>query len=376
MVSETGSIPSSIRPILDFLNSVDLRTYGPSRGLLDRDQLAEPAAAKGWLEAQGIEAPEGAASTEITKLREIRERLRAAVAAEGDLSLNGSVVLTIDRESVATVGPGRDGRVSDAIAAHLIRVALSPEYQRLRVCDAEDCRRAFYDTSRNGRSRWCSMKTCGNRMKTRSYRQRNQGGVALTASASRSLSKRRERTNTFRREGDYWTIASAGRRFRLKDSKGLRYLARLLAEPHREFHVMDIVGPGATAAGPGHGAKASYALLDDDARRAYKARVAVLEAEIEGADSSADGARVSRAREEMQFIADELQRATGIGGRDRSFSTDSERARVSVTRVIKAALNRIADESPELKHHFASTIRTGTYCSYSPDPRLPVRWEL
>lgn len=375
MVSETGSIPSSISPILDFLNSVDLRTYGPSRGLLDRDQLAEPAGAKRWLEAQGIATPAGAVSTEIAKLREIRERLRATLAAEGDLSLNGSLVLTIDRESVATVGPGRDGRVSDAIVARLIRVALSPEYQRLRVCDAEDCRRAFYDTSRNGRSRWCSMKTCGNRMKTRSYRQRNQGGVALTASASRSSSKRRERTNTFRREGDYWTIASAGRRFRLKDSKGLRYLARLLAEPHREFHVMDIVGPGATA-GPGHGVKASYALLDDDARRAYKARVAVLEAEIAEAESSADDARVSRAREEMQFIADELQRATGIGDRDRSFSTDSERARVSVTRVIKAALNRIADESPELKHHFASTVRTGTYCSYSPDSRLPVRWEL
>ena len=376
MVSETQSIPSSVRLVLDFLNSVDLRTYGPSRGLIDRDQLAVPAGATQWLQAQGIAAPAGAISTEIEKLREIRERLRAALAAEGDMSLNGSVVLTIDRGSVAIVGPGRDGRLTDAIAALLIKVALSPEYQRLRICDAEDCRRAFYDTSRNGRSRWCSMKTCGNRMKTRSYRQRNRGGVALSASASRSPSKRRERTNTFRREGDYWTIASAGRHFRLKDSKGLRYLALLLAEPHREFHAMDIVSRGASPSGPGHGSKASYALLDDDARRSYQARVAALEVEIEEAEAWADAARVSRAREEMQFIADELQRASGIGGRDRSFSTDSERARVSVTRVIKAALNRIADESPELKHHFASTVRTGTYCSYAPDPRLPVRWEL
>lgn len=376
MVSEMQIVPSSIRPILDFLNSVDLRTYGQSRGLLDRDQLADPADADRWLTGQGIAAPEGAISTEIAKLREMRERLRAALAAEGSLSLNGSVVLTIDRGSVAIVGPGRDGRLTDAIAARLIRVALSPEWQRLRICDAEDCRRAFYDTSRNGRSRWCSMKTCGNRMKTRSYRQRNRARVAQTASASRPPAEPRERTNTFRREGDYWTIASAGRRFRLKDSKGLRYLARLLAEPHREFHVMDIVGPGTSAAGPAHRAKASDALLDDDARRSYKARLAALEAEIQEAESWGDAGRVSRAREEVQLIAEELQRVTGIGGRDRSFTTDSERARVSVTRVIKAALNRIADESPELKHHFASTVRTGTYCSYAPDPRLPVRWQL
>ena len=43
----------------------------------------------------------------------------------------------------------------------------------------------------------------------------------------------------FRREGEYWTVVFGGDAFRLKDSKGLQHLARLLAEPGREFHVLD-----------------------------------------------------------------------------------------------------------------------------------------
>ena len=47
--------------------------------------------------------------------------------------------------------------------------------------------------------------------------------------------------NMFRREGDYWSVVFAGRTVRVRDLKGVRYLARLLAEPGREFHVLDLV---------------------------------------------------------------------------------------------------------------------------------------
>jgi hypothetical protein len=46
-----------------------------------------------------------------------------------------------------------------------------------------------------------------------------------------------------RREGDYWTIAHAGRLVRLRDSKGLGYLERLLREPGRRFPVLELSGP-------------------------------------------------------------------------------------------------------------------------------------
>ena len=46
--------------------------------------------------------------------------------------------------------------------------------------------------------------------------------------------------NAFRREGEYWTVRYNGSVARLKDAKGLRYLARLLADPGREFHAVDL----------------------------------------------------------------------------------------------------------------------------------------
>ena len=47
--------------------------------------------------------------------------------------------------------------------------------------------------------------------------------------------------NVFRREGDYWSVTFEGRTVRLRDLKGMHYLARLLADPGREFHVLDLV---------------------------------------------------------------------------------------------------------------------------------------
>src|SRR5438093_3959627 len=45
----------------------------------------------------------------------------------------------------------------------------------------------------------------------------------------------------FCHEGDFWTIAYGGRLMRLKDAKGLRYLAHLLHHPGRRFHVSELV---------------------------------------------------------------------------------------------------------------------------------------
>src|ERR1700736_6499764 len=46
----------------------------------------------------------------------------------------------------------------------------------------------------------------------------------------------------FRREGEYWTVAHDGNSFRLKDTKGLGYIAHLLRHPGVEFHVLDLAG--------------------------------------------------------------------------------------------------------------------------------------
>ncbi len=58
-------------------------------------------------------------------------------------------------------------------------------------------------------------------------------------------------------------------------------------------------------------------------------------------------------------------------------STDAlERARVSVTRAIRAALQRLGAYHPALVEHLSATVRTGAACSYAPDPRRRIEWDL
>jgi hypothetical protein len=194
---------------------------------------------------------------------------------------------------------------------------------------------------------------------------------------------------TFRQEGEYWTVALDGEAVRIRDSRGMRYLARLLAHPGRELHALDLVRGAsvvAQAAGrpAGNGDADGLALdaddagpqLDEAAKRAYRERLTDLDAEVAEAESWNDPERAARAREEIAALAGELSRAVGLGGRDRRAASTSERARVSVTRAIRAAIERVGAQSPTAGEHLDRTVRTGTYCVYAPDPRAPTTWEL
>ncbi|MDQ3936168.1 MAG: transcriptional regulator, partial [Actinomycetota bacterium] len=118
------------------------------------------------------------------------------------------------------------------------------------------------------------------------------------------------------------------------------------------------------------------ALLDPQAKAAYRSRLEELREEVEEAESFNDPERAAHAQEEIDFIARELAGAVGLGGRDRKAASASERARVNVTRTIKAAVDRIGDNDAALGRHLDQSIRTGTFCSYEPDPAAPVAWRL
>jgi hypothetical protein len=196
--------------------------------------------------------------------------------------------------------------------------------------------------------------------------------------------------NLFRREGEYWTVRYEGSVARLRDAKGLRYLARLLGDPGREFHAVDLAAAGSPAAPPGPPGERAWAggelrarpdlgdageLLDARAKAAYQARLDELAAELEEADRFHDAGRAARADAERGFLVGELMRAVGLGGRDRRAASHAERARLNVTRAIRAAMANLARANPSLGRHLAATVRTGRYCSYTPDPRAPITWE-
>jgi hypothetical protein len=112
------------------------------------------------------------------------------------------------------------------------------------------------------------------------------------------------------------------------------------------------------------------ALLDAKAKAAYQARLV----ELEEAEGFSDSVRAAQARQEMDFLVGELARAVGLGGRDRRAASHAEWARLNATRAIRAAVANLARQNPALGRHLAATIRTGRYCSYTPDPRAPIVW--
>jgi hypothetical protein len=188
------------------------------------------------------------------------------------------------------------------------------------------------------------------------------------------------------REGDVWRLDYEGRVLRVRDAKGMRHLALLLANPGIEFHAVDVAtaaeggAAAATESVEGLGVRAGTGdagpALDSQAKAEYRSRLEDLRAEIEEAESFNDPERAARAREEMDFIAHELSAAVGLGGRDRRAASAAERARVNVTRALRREMRRIADEDAGLGRELETTVRTGTFCAYEPDPRRPVAWDV
>jgi len=192
--------------------------------------------------------------------------------------------------------------------------------------------------------------------------------------------------NVFRREGDYWTVAFGGQTVRLRDLKGMRYLCQLLRHPGRSFHTLELVADErkieevrAEARDPSldlHSPLGALPILDAQAKQAYRRRLQEIEEDIEEAQTLGSDERLEQAEAERDFIVREFARAVGLGGRDRNTGSPAERSRVSVTRAIRLAMARIGEHHPGLAEHLEVAVRTGTYCSYVPDSRLPTHWSL
>jgi class 3 adenylate cyclase/tetratricopeptide (TPR) repeat protein len=183
----------------------------------------------------------------------------------------------------------------------------------------------------------------------------------------------------FVQEGDYWTISSGATQVRVRDGKGIRYLAELVARRGQHVHAIDLAADprSGSARRPDVAELASAGLsvgglgdagelLDAEAKAAYRRRVAELEEEIEHARSWSDPERERQARDELAFVARELGAAVGLGGRDRRAASAAERARVNVTRAIRGVIARVREYDEQLGEHLDGAVRTGTFCCYSP----------
>jgi hypothetical protein len=194
---------------------------------------------------------------------------------------------------------------------------------------------------------------------------RRLGARAWAAETEHALASRAqpepERVR-LRRVGNLWEVGYRGRTAHVRDSKGVRDLAALLADPGSDVSALDLAG--AASDGP------AEPVLDRTALLAYRRRLAELDEELAAAGAQADLARQRTATDEREKLIEELRRATRPGGRSRTLpNTVGERARKAVSARIRDAIRRIAEVHPELGAHLDRSVRTGVTCRYEPAPR-------
>jgi hypothetical protein len=117
-------------------------------------------------------------------------------------------------------------------------------------------------------------------------------------------------------------------------------------------------------------------MLDEQSKTAYRRRLSELREQLETAENLGNVESAEKAEQEIDLLTRELSRAVGLGGRNRRAASASERARQSITKSIKSVLERIAQSDTTLGDLLSRCIKTGTFCSYQPDPEFPIAWEF
>lgn len=177
-----SGVPEQLWLVESFLNSVDVES-----GQDDLDALPR---FRRWLRDhhRGV-AAEVATEADLTLARDLRTALRAELTCGN----NGRDRSRLDRYAAGiglAVRFGDDGRAALAptdagvrgvlgeVLAAIVRAEHDGTRARLKICSSAECRYVYYDRSKNGSRRWCSMRVCGNRSKTRAYRERVAAGSA------------------------------------------------------------------------------------------------------------------------------------------------------------------------------------------------------
>jgi 7-cyano-7-deazaguanine synthase in queuosine biosynthesis len=187
------------------------------------------------------------------------------------------------------------------------------------------------------------------------YRQKAGDGVATVP--------------TFRLEGDFWKVYFENETASLKNSVGMRHIARLLASPKREWHCADLLAQEAGHSGPtpvGSGGEAT----DKLSIRSFRARLQQLADDLTEAKIENDVHRQAEIREEARKIEAHLKSTTGLGDEPRPAADDNEKARQTVTTAIRRAVKSMDKKHRYLGQHLRKCLKTGVFCCYSPDPEV------
>ena len=106
----------------------------------------------------------------------------------------------------------------------------------------------------------------------------------------------------------------------------------------------------------------------------YQQRLRDLREELTEAERFNDSGRASALRSEIDFLTTELAAAYGTAAHTRRRNEDTEKVRKTITHRMRTVLTKIKKVHPSLWRHFYASLKTGTFCSYSPEK--PTDWDL
>jgi tetratricopeptide (TPR) repeat protein len=177
--------------------------------------------------------------------------------------------------------------------------------------------------------------------------------IALTTQSPNGESK-------FSKEGEVWHLSFAGKSTVIKDIKGLHDLARLLADPNKEYHCTELMGASISN-------EKGIAALDDQSKKEYEDRIRHIQSEIAEAEAMNDLSQIERLQEEYDKILQHLTDSLGLAGKPREIGSSVEKCRSAVTWRIRQAIKKVENLHPDLGNHLTHSIKTGTFCSYRPE---------
>jgi predicted RNA-binding Zn ribbon-like protein len=177
--------PHNLQLVIDFVNTLDVET--------GQDHADTPAHLAQWLAEQGLRA--GAeprlGPPELEQAIELRESLREVLVSHNNrdqeadaaarhlehVAERGRLSVRFGADGGIDIAPRADGYpgVLAQLLVPVTHAAMDGTWARVKACVADECRWAFYDSSRNRSGRWCDMAVCGNREKVRTYRSKRSG---------------------------------------------------------------------------------------------------------------------------------------------------------------------------------------------------------
>jgi predicted RNA-binding Zn ribbon-like protein len=190
--SRKFQVPDELANLYDFANSLDVRHF-THHGVPHEqgDQLTGPRELADWMSQRGLLFTSARTTSAMfdtalqlrTGVRaylqcdptERRRNKNAVQALDAAMRLFPLVAETRNDRGMVLRGARGDALAGlSVVVAELYDGSVRGTLDRLKTCAAEECRRVFFDRSKPATRRWCMSTLCGNRMKTRTYRERHR----------------------------------------------------------------------------------------------------------------------------------------------------------------------------------------------------------